>query len=57
VHIGQARPGYVVTLHVSLDGNMPITEAHTRTAQIEQSVRAALPAAYRVTIHPEPNEG
>jgi divalent metal cation (Fe/Co/Zn/Cd) transporter len=56
VHIGQARPGYVVTLHVSLDGNMPITEAHTRTAQIEQSVRAALPAAYRVTIHPEPNE-
>jgi cation diffusion facilitator family transporter len=56
VQIGQAQRGYVVTIHVCLDGNMPITEAHTRTAQIEQSVRAALPAAYRVTIHPEPEE-
>jgi cation diffusion facilitator family transporter len=56
IHIGQARSGYVVTIHVCLDGKMPITEAHTRTAQIEQSVRAALPAAYRVTVHPEPRD-
>ncbi len=54
IHIGQARYGYVLTIHVCLNGKMPITEAHTRTAQIEQAVRAALPAAYRVTIHPEP---
>jgi cation diffusion facilitator family transporter len=55
VQIGQGPHGYVVTLHVTLPGDLPITEAHTRTAEIEQAVRAALPAAYRVTVHPEPS--
>jgi divalent metal cation (Fe/Co/Zn/Cd) transporter len=54
VQIGRGPHGYVVTLHVTLPGNLPIAEAHTRTATIEQAVRAALPTAYRVTVHPEP---
>jgi divalent metal cation (Fe/Co/Zn/Cd) transporter len=57
VHLGRNHRGDVVTIHVHLPGDLPIVEAHTRTAEIEKAVRAAVPRAYRVTIHPEPDEG
>jgi cation diffusion facilitator family transporter len=46
--------GYVVSLHCYLPAEMPIAEAHFRTAEIERAVREAVPGIYRVTVHPEP---
>ena len=56
VLVGQSPYGDVVTLHVALPGTLSVSEAHTRTADIERAVRIALPSAYRVTVHPEPVE-
>ena len=56
VHLGRNERGELVTIHVHLPGDLPIAEAHTRTAEIEKVVRAAVPRAYRVTVHPEPDE-
>jgi divalent metal cation (Fe/Co/Zn/Cd) transporter len=49
-----AGPGAVLTIHVGLPGDLPITEAHARTAEIERAVRDAMGTSYRVTVHPEP---
>ncbi|HEX8231463.1 MAG TPA: cation diffusion facilitator family transporter [Chloroflexia bacterium] len=46
--------GLVVTLHYYMPDTLPIATAHTRTAEIEQVVRDAIPEIYRVTVHPEP---
>jgi len=54
IELGGSRLGYIVTLHCTLPGSLPITEAHARTAEIERAVRAALGHSYRVTVHPEP---
>jgi cation diffusion facilitator family transporter len=54
VEMGQTRMGYVVIIHCTLPGHLPIVEAHARTAEIERAVREALGTSYRVTVHPEP---
>jgi divalent metal cation (Fe/Co/Zn/Cd) transporter len=46
--------GYVATLHYYMPDDLPITTAHYKTAQIEQTVRDAIPGIYRITVHPEP---
>lgn len=50
------RATLLLSIFVHLPGDLPIAEAHTGTADIEKAVRAAVPRAYRVTVHPEPDE-
>ncbi len=54
VQMGLSKLGAVLTIHVGLPGDLPITEAHARTAEIERAVRDAMGTSYRVTVHPEP---
>ncbi len=54
IDLGGSRLGYIVTIHCTLPGSLPITEAHARTAEIERAVRVTLGDSYRVTVHPEP---
>ena len=54
VEMGLSKLGAVLTIHVGLPGDLPITEAHARTAEIERAVRDAMGTSYRVTVHPEP---
>ena len=54
VEMGRTRMGYVLTIHCTLPGRMPIADAHAQTAEMERAVRAVIGAAYRVTVHPEP---
>jgi cation diffusion facilitator family transporter len=54
IDLGQSEHGYVLTVHCALPGQMLITEAHARTAEIERAVREAVGHSYRVTVHPEP---
>jgi divalent metal cation (Fe/Co/Zn/Cd) transporter len=54
IEVLQSDMGLVVTLHYYMPDQLPIATAHSRTAQIEQVVRDALPGIYRITVHPEP---
>ncbi|HEX8599813.1 MAG TPA: cation-efflux pump [Chloroflexia bacterium] len=54
IEVLNSDQGLVVTLHYYMPDNLPIAAAHSKTAQIEQAVRDALPGIYRITVHPEP---
>jgi cation diffusion facilitator family transporter len=54
INLGSSALGYILTVHCSLPGDLPITQAHARTADIERAIRAVLGHSYRVTVHPEP---
>jgi cation diffusion facilitator family transporter len=57
-HAVRIRPSgarWFVDLHVTMDGNTTLTEAHMMTERIEGRVRAILPES-DVTVHAEPLE-
>jgi divalent metal cation (Fe/Co/Zn/Cd) transporter len=54
IEVFKSDLGFVVTLHYYMPDDMPITTAHSKTAQIEQVVRDSVPGIYRITVHPEP---
>lgn len=54
IEVLKSELGYVATLHYYMPDDLPITTAHYKTAQIEQTVRDAIPGIYRITVHPEP---
>jgi cation diffusion facilitator family transporter len=59
VHAIRIRPSganWFIDLHVNMDGNITLNEAHAATEVIESRVQAIIPGA-DVTIHMEPVEG
>jgi cation diffusion facilitator family transporter len=48
--------GYAVSMHCTVDHDMPLDEAHRLAEEVETHVRRELPAIHRVTIHTEPPE-
>jgi len=48
--------GYALSMHCTVDQNMPLDEAHRLAENVETHVRRELPAIHRVTIHTEPPE-
>lgn len=53
VRVRVSGPRYFVDVHVLVDSNLNIVEAHALTEQIEQVVKSAIPQV-DVTVHPEP---
>jgi len=45
-----------VDLHLLVDGDMPLREAHAIAHQVEEKLRVAMPAIDDVTIHMEPED-
>ncbi|MCC7354908.1 MAG: cation-efflux pump [Anaerolineae bacterium] len=43
-----------LSFHCTVDGNAPITDAHTLTEQVERALRSRVPHLGRVVIHVEP---
>ncbi len=54
VRVRYSGPQPFVDIHVLLDGNQTLKEAHNLTEEIENTIRKLLPNA-DVTVHPEPN--
>lgn len=54
VRVRYSGPQPFVDIHVLLDGNQTLKEAHNLTEEIESTIRKLLPNA-DVTVHPEPN--
>ena len=57
-HAVRIRPSgarWFVDLHVTMDGNRTLNEAHAMTENIEREVRILLPES-DVTVHVEPKE-
>ncbi len=54
VRVRQSGPQYFVDLHILVDGQMTLKDAHELTERVEQAVQAVLPGA-DVTVHPEPH--
>jgi cation diffusion facilitator family transporter len=55
LRIRYSGPVPFVDLHVLVDGNQTLTQAHSLTETIEAAIRDILPSA-DVTVHPEPFE-
>lgn len=53
VRVRYSGPKPFVDIHVLLDGNQTLRQAHDLTEQIEQAIERVLPDA-DVTVHPEP---
>jgi cation diffusion facilitator family transporter len=53
IRVRPSGPDYFVDVHVLLDGNQTLDEAHTLTETIESAIEEILPDA-DVTVHPEP---
>jgi cation diffusion facilitator family transporter len=53
VRVRYSGPLPFVDVHVLMDGNQTLREAHELTEQIEQAIEQVLPGA-DVTVHPEP---
>jgi ferrous-iron efflux pump FieF len=49
----QSGPTRFIQLHVELDDNLPLTEAHTIADGVERAIRAAVPGA-DVIVHEDP---
>lgn len=54
VRIRSSGANYFVDVHVLIDGNKSLREAHKLTEDIEHTIRKILPGA-DVTVHPEPD--
>ena len=52
----QVEHKILLSCHCTMDGSLPIAEAHDVTAMLEDRVRLQFPLIARVTIHPEPAE-
>lgn len=46
--------GFVLEMHVEVDGAMPVRQAHELAHQVKDAVQTALPRVNNVTIHIEP---
>ena len=55
VHIRSSGAGWFVDMHVTMDGNMTLTDSHKLTEKIEKKVHSILPKS-DVTVHVEPLE-
>ncbi len=53
IRVRHSGPDFFVDLHITLDGNMKLSEAHAVADKVEQAVAEILPGA-DVTVHPEP---
>ena len=54
VRVRYSGPQLFVDIHVLVDGNQTLKEAHTLTEEIERTIQNLVPNA-DVTVHPEPN--
>jgi cation diffusion facilitator family transporter len=54
VRVRYSGPQPFVDVHVLLDGNQTLKEAHNLTEEIERTIQKLIPNA-DVTVHPEPN--
>ena len=54
VRVRYSGPQLFVDIHVHVDGNQTLKEAHDLTEEIEHTIQKMIPDA-DVTIHPEPN--
>jgi cation diffusion facilitator family transporter len=50
----QMPDGLVVYLTLGLDPGVPLAEAHSRASEIEEQIRAELPAVSEIIVHTEP---
>lgn len=57
-HLRTRRIGsrYAIELHIRMDGTMPLAEAHARTCEIEQAMKARFGADTHITLHVEPTK-
>ncbi len=55
-HLRTRRIGsrYAIELHIRMDGNLPLSEAHARTCEIEQALKARFGDRTHITLHVEP---
>jgi cation diffusion facilitator family transporter len=53
IRVRHSGPHYFVDLHITVDGDQSLRDAHALTERVEQAVEAILPGA-DVTVHPEP---
>jgi cation diffusion facilitator family transporter len=56
VRVRYSGPQPFVDVHVLVDGNQTLKEAHNLTEEIERVIQKVMPNA-DVTVHPEPNSG
>ena len=45
---------YSIEMHLRMDGNMPLAEAHRHSAMLEQRLRERFGQQTMITIHMEP---
>ena len=55
-HVRQSGNKILVSCHCAMHGELPITQIHDVTADLEDRVKEKFPQIFRVTIHPEPVE-
>jgi cation diffusion facilitator family transporter len=53
IRLRSSGPRVFIDAHVTLDGNMRLSDAHRLTDAIEERIQAAIPGA-DITVHPEP---
>jgi len=55
-HLRTRRIGsrYAIELHIRMDGNMPLTQSHARTCEIERALKARFGDSTLITLHVEP---
>lgn len=55
-HLRTRRIGsrYAIELHIRMDGNLPLTTAHTRTCEIEHALKARFGEKTHISLHVEP---
>ena len=57
-HLRTRRIGnrYAIDLHIRMDGNMPLREAHDRATRIEQKLRDEYGKDTYINVHVEPEK-
>jgi cation diffusion facilitator family transporter len=56
VRLRYSGPRLFVDIHVTVDGGLPLREAHAITDEVEHAILAIFPDS-DVTVHPEPSQG
>lgn len=58
-HLRTRRIGnhIAIELHIRMDGNLPLSTAHARTCEIEQSLKHQFGEQTHITLHVEPDKG
>jgi cation diffusion facilitator family transporter len=57
VIVRQVEHHILASCHCVMRSELPVTEVHDVTAALEDRVKEKFPQIYRVTIHPEPQDG